>query len=170
MYYDHMESPVGRLLLASDDGGLRVISFPEGKGARRPEPGWQRDPARLLAVRRQLEDYFVGARTRFDLALAPDGTPFQRAVWRALEMIPYGATVSYGELAKSIDRPKASRAVGAANGSNPIAIVIPCHRVIGSDGRLTGFGGGLDTKAMLLAHERNQAPHAGTQGELTLQS
>ena len=170
MHYDHMESPVGRLLLAGDDSGLRLISFPAGKGARQPQPEWHRDPARLNGVRRQLDDYFSGTRTGFDLDLAPEGTPFQRAVWQALEMIPYGATVSYGELAKSINRPKASRAVGAANGGNPIPIVIPCHRVIGSDGRLTGFGGGLDTKAALLAHERNQSPDAHAQGELSLRS
>ena len=164
-----MESPVGQLLLASDDAGVRLISFPEGKGARGPEPGWLREPARLNHVRQQLDAYFEGVRTSFDLELAPEGTTFQRAVWQALEMIPYGATISYGELAKSIDRPRASRAVGAANGSNPIPIVIPCHRVIGSDGRLTGFGGGLETKATLLALERNQATCAGSQGELELE-
>lgn len=151
MYFDHMESPVGRLLLASDDAGVRVISFPKGKTAQQPEPDWVHKPAQLAPVRRQLEDYFDGTRTTFDLVLAPEGTPFQQAVWRILEAIPYGATLSYGDVARAISRPKASRAVGAANGANPIPIIIPCHRVIGGDGKLTGFGGGLDTKAALLA-------------------
>ena len=111
-------------------------------------------------MRQQLEAYFAGELQRFDLALAPDGTDFQQAVWQALTTIPYGATCSYGEIARQIGKPKASRAVGAANGQNPIPIIIPCHRVIGSTGKLTGFGGGLAAKEILLELEQRFAPFA----------
>ena len=154
MYYRHMDSPVGRLLLASDDAGLRLIAFPGDSTARTPDPGWRRDDGPFVDAVRQLDGYFAGALTAFDLPLAPQGTPFQLAVWQALRRIPYGETVSYGDLARAIGRPTAVRAVGAANGRNPLPIVIPCHRVIGANGDLTGFGGGLDTKAALLALER----------------
>ncbi|MGF1610829.1 MAG: methylated-DNA--[protein]-cysteine S-methyltransferase [Kiloniellales bacterium] len=154
MDYAHMDSPVGRLLLAGDDSGLRLISFPEGSRAQEPEPSWRHAPGRFERVIAQLRDYFAGKRTDFDLPLSPRGTPFQLAVWRALCDIPYGETISYGELARRIGRPSASRAVGAANGANPLPIVVPCHRVIGSSGKLTGFGGGLETKAALLALEQ----------------
>jgi len=165
-----MESPVGRLLLAGDAAGLKLIGFPGGSRARRPAADWRRDDGGFDEARRQLQAYFRGALTRFDLKLAPEGTPFQLAVWRALREIPYGETRSYGELARAIGRPSASRAVGAANGANPLPIVVPCHRVIGSSGSLTGFGGGLETKAALLALERRDrrrtAPDAGkTAGE-----
>jgi len=163
MDFSYMDSPVGRLLLAGDESGLKLISFPgEGK-TRRPREGWRRNPATFKEAVRQLEAYFAGELTEFDLKLAPEGTAFQRKVWRALRKIPYGETVSYGALAKAIERPRASRAVGAANGANPLPIVVPCHRVIGSTGKLTGFGGGIETKAALLELERRVA---SGQGEL----
>lgn len=163
MYYCHMESPVGPLLLAGEKDALQSISFPRGSRARSPEPGWRRDRGPFVAALEQLEAYFDGSLTDFDLALAPRGTPFQLSVWQQLRQIPYGTTISYGELARRIGRPSASRAVGAANGANPLSIVVPCHRVIGSSGKLTGFGGGLPTKAALLAHERQVAGTAGQQ-------
>ncbi len=165
--YAHMESPVGALLLARDDVGLRVISFPSGHKARAPEPGWQKtDIAEFDDTTSQLTAYFDGETTEFDLPLKPEGTPFQMAVWEALQDIPYGETISYGELAKRIGKPSASRAVGAANGANPLPIVIPCHRVIGADNSLTGFGGGVDIKAFLLEHEWAVKPPAGHQPKL----
>jgi methylated-DNA-[protein]-cysteine S-methyltransferase len=166
MYYSYMDSPVGRLLLAGDGSGLRLISFPGGRTKREALPAWREDAGPFAEAVRQLNAYFAGELTDFDLALAPLGTPFQLSVWRALQRIPYGETRSYGELARAIGRPKASRAVGAANGSNPLPIVIPCHRVIGSTGKLTGFGGGLDTKAALLALEGVPAAGAGAQTTL----
>ncbi|MCG8355872.1 MAG: methylated-DNA--[protein]-cysteine S-methyltransferase [Kiloniellales bacterium] len=156
MFYSHWDSPVGRLLLAGDEAGLRLIGFPSGKGSRKAEPDWQRDDTRFADVVRQLEAYFAGDLKRFDLELAPRGTAFQLSVWRALQEIPYGATTSYGALAKTLGRPKASRAVGTANGSNPLPIVVPCHRVIGSSGKLTGFGGGIEVKAALLDLEKGE--------------
>ena len=152
--YTHMESPVGRLLLAADDGGLTCIGFLRGRGARDPEPGWVADPGPFADVTHQLQAYFSGNLRRFDLALAPEGTLFQTTVWKELCNIPYGGTATYAEIASRIGKPRAVRAVGAANGRNPVPIVIPCHRVIGSDGRLTGYGGGLDVKETLLALER----------------
>jgi len=107
-------------------------------------------------VKRQLEEYFAGKRTTFDVSLAPEGAPFEREVWRALEEIPYGETVSYGEIARRVGQPTAARAVGTANGHNPIAVIVPCHRVIGADGSLTGYGGGLERKRLLLELERGQ--------------
>jgi len=149
-----MPSPVGPLRLAADDGGLRLIEFPD---PRHPVPAgddWRSgDNAVLAATRAQLAEYFAGARRTFDLPLAPRGTAFQRAVWHALATIAYGETISYRELAERIGQPSAMRAVGAANGRNPLPIVVPCHRVIGADGSLTGFGGGLPTKRFLLQLE-----------------
>ena len=167
MYYSHMDSPIGRLLLAGDEGGLRLISFPTGSRTRYVEPDWIENDAPFVETKRQLAAYFAGELTAFDLPLAPQGTPFQLSVWRALRRIPYGDTVSYGAIAQAIGRPSASRAVGAANGANPLPIVVPCHRVIGSTGKLTGFGGGLDTKARLLALERGDAD-SDAQGTLPL--
>ncbi len=155
-YYTYMQSPIGRLLLAGDEKGLRRISFPEGKGAVEPEADWVRDDDALRDVVRQLQAYFNGELREFDIPLQMDGTTFQRGVWRALQDIPYGETISYGELARRIGNPKGSRAVGLANGANPIPIVVPCHRVIGANGSLTGFGGGLRTKEMLLGLEKGQ--------------
>ena len=152
--YTYLETPIGRLLLAGDDSALRRISFPEGKHTMQPAPDWQPDAQPLRDVARQLQAYFTGELRAFDLPLKMEGTPFQRSVWRALQDIPYGETISYGELARRVGTPKGARAVGLANGSNPIPIVVPCHRVIGADGRLTGFGGGLKTKEMLLSLEK----------------
>lgn len=154
--YTQMESPVGPLLLAADDRGLREILFVNGRHHPKPDPEWIEDDALLKETMRQLRSYFAGKLEAFDLPLAPEGTPFQLDVWRRLCEIPYGQTTSYGELARRIGNPNASRAVGLANGSNPIPIIIPCHRVIGSNGKLTGYGGGLPIKEKLLALERRQ--------------
>jgi methylated-DNA-[protein]-cysteine S-methyltransferase len=155
-YFTQIESPLGPLLLAADGAGLRQIEFAKGKRTSQPAPSWREDPTQLSEPIRQLRAYFAGELEDFDLPLAPEGTPFQLGVWRRLSEIPYGQTISYGELARRIGNPKASRAVGLANGSNPIPIVIPCHRVIGSNGKLTGYGGGLPIKEKLLALERRQ--------------
>jgi methylated-DNA-[protein]-cysteine S-methyltransferase len=154
--FTQIESPLGPLLLAADEAGLREIRFVNGRHPTPPEPSWKEDRASLSKTIQQLQTYFAGELENFDLQLAPEGTPFQLEVWRRLCEIPYGQTISYGELAGRIGNPKASRAVGLANGSNPIPIVIPCHRVIGSNGKLTGYGGGLPIKEKLLALERRQ--------------
>lgn len=153
MYYCYLETPIGELLLAGDADGLTLIGFPKGSMRREPEPDWIFNEKPLGEARRQLREYFTGERREFDLSLKLSGTDFQVSVLRALREIPYGQTVSYGEIAKRIGRPRAVRAVGAANGRNPLPIVVPCHRVIGSTGDLTGFGGGLDTKEALLRLE-----------------
>ena len=157
MQYRTIESPVGSLLLAADDAGLRFLLFSRGRAAAKPEPGWETDRGLLKEPVKQLNAYFAGKLRAFDLPLAPQGTPFQTGVWHALCDIPYGETTSYGQLAKRIGNPKAVRAVGLANGSNPIAIIIPCHRVIGSNGSLVGYGGGFPVKQALLALERGQS-------------
>jgi methylated-DNA-[protein]-cysteine S-methyltransferase len=148
-----MESPVGKLLLAADNAGLRKVLF-----GGEPAAHWREEAAPLAETVRQLRAYFAGELHDFDLPLAPVGTPFQLRVWRELRNIPYGQTISYGELARRVGSPKGSRAVGLANGANPISIVVPCHRVIGSNGKLTGYGGGLPNKERLLALEREQHP------------
>jgi methylated-DNA-[protein]-cysteine S-methyltransferase len=156
MQYCYYASPVGRLLLAGDAEALRLIEFP---GRERALPlDWCEDERPLRNTAQQLDEYFAGRRRTFDLPLAPEGTSFQQAVWSALQAIPYGQTISYGDLARRIRKPRAIRAVGAANGRNPIPIVIPCHRVIGADGSLTGFGGGLGVKRRLLALEGTLLP------------
>ena len=154
--YTQIDSPVGPLLLVADDAGLRQIQFVNGRHRARPEPAWKEDRGPHRETIRQLRDYFAGELEEFDLPLAPEGTPFQLQVWKRLCDIQYGQTISYGELARRIGNPNASRAVGLANGSNPIPIVIPCHRVIGSNGKLTGYGGGLPIKEKLLALEQKQ--------------
>jgi methylated-DNA-[protein]-cysteine S-methyltransferase len=154
--YTYADSPVGPLLIAGDGERLHLISFPKGSRAHAPAGDWRRDDALFTEAVGQLRAYFAGALTRFDLPLRLAGTAFQNAVWSALRDIPYGETVSYGTLATRIGRPTACRAVGAANGANPLPIVLPCHRVIGADGSLTGFGGGIETKRALLDHERRQ--------------
>lgn len=159
--YTYVDSPIGALLVAGDATALRLISFPSGDRTQEPQPDWQHDPEAFREVARQLDDYFAGTRTTFELPLAPQGTAFQKAVWRALLDIPYGETTSYGALAARIGRPQASRAVGAANGANPLPVVVPCHRVIGADRSLTGFGGGLDIKRYLLAHEQRHTAAVG---------
>jgi len=154
--YATYHGPEGQLFVAVDDDG-RVLRLHFVDGALPIEDGWVRDDGALAAVTQQLDEYFAGDRIEFDLELAPRGTPFQLEVWDQLCRIPYGETISYGELAKRVDRPGAARAVGSANGQNPIAIVVPCHRVIGADGSLTGFGGGLPWKRCLLNLEHPQA-------------
>ena len=156
VYHRSIGSPVGDLLLAGDGRVLLRLGFLLGQPAE-PEDGWQPDTRGVLdVVCRELDAYFAGRLTRFATAVAPDGTPFQQRVWRALCDIPYGTTTSYGELARTIHAETAVRAVGAANGANPIAIVIPCHRVIGANGSLTGFGGGLPVKRALLDLEQGK--------------
>ncbi|SHI19220.1 methylated-DNA--[protein]-cysteine S-methyltransferase [Ferrimonas marina] len=157
MQYCEIPSPLGPILVAADDAGLRYLSFQAGAQPLTPQPQWQQDPARFTEVRAQLAAYFAGELSQFDLPLAPQGTEFQRQVWQALTEIPFGHTASYGDIAKAIGRPKAVRALGAANGRNPIALVIPCHRVIGADGSLTGYAGGLAIKQQLLTLEQGSA-------------
>ncbi len=152
-----IDSALGPLQLAAQDGALTMLwmsPLPDRGAAA----GEARDRAILAAAGEQLNAYFAADLTTFDLPLAPRGTPFQQRVWEALLEIPFGETTSYGALANHLQRPGAARAVGLANGSNPISIIIPCHRVIGSDGRLTGYGGGLDRKAWLLDHEAGRGP------------
>lgn len=151
--YTYLESPVGRLLLAGEDAALHYLSFPAGHKTFGPRPQWRRDDASFGAVTGQLAAYFAGKLQRFDVPLVLTGTEFQKRVWNTLLSIPFGETRSYGWLARAIGKPTASRAVGAANGANPIPVIIPCHRVIGSSGALTGFGGGIETKKFLLEHE-----------------
>ena len=153
MYYCYLATPIGELLLAGDDEALSLVGFPEGKLRYEPEPGWIPSEAPFAAARKQLTEYFAGRRRTFDLPLKLSGTEFQLRVLDELQRIPYGETTSYGDIAKRIGRPSAVRAVGAANGRNPIPIIVPCHRVIGSNGSLTGFGGGLGAKQTLLRLE-----------------
>ncbi len=153
MYYCYLSTPIGDLLLAGDQDALSLVGFPEGSMRHDPEPEWIYNELPLANARQQLTEYFSGERKDFDLSLSLHGTEFQLRVLEELKTIPYGETTSYGDIAKRIGRPKAVRAVGAANGRNPIPIIVPCHRVIGSSGHLTGFGGGLDTKTALLRLE-----------------
>jgi methylated-DNA-[protein]-cysteine S-methyltransferase len=153
--YRYLDTPVGRLLLARQGRSLRLINFQRDRDPR-PDARWHERADAFDDVVSQLIEYFAGRRQRFELPLAPEGTPFQQRVWRELQDIPYGVTISYGQLAARIGQPTASRAVGLANGSNPLAIVIPCHRVIGANGTLTGYGGGLPIKERLLALERGE--------------
>lgn len=160
VFYTYLDSPIGPLLLAGNGVALSRVGFPSGKGRVAPRDGWRRTDDAFVEARRQLDAYFVGDLRDFDLTLMPEGTPFQLSVWQALTSIPYGETISYGELALRLGRPGASRAVGAANGANPIPIIVPCHRVIGANGSLTGFGGGIETKRHLLALEARAGPQA----------
>ena len=165
MLYRYIDSPIGALLLAGDDAGLRVIGFPRGKGRVELEAHWSARPDCFADAELQLQEYFAGKRRVFDLRLAPSGTDFQLAVLAALQTIPHGETRSYLDIARQIGRPNAVRAVGAANGHNPLPIVIPCHRVIGHDGSLSGFGGGLEAKRFLLELEGTALP-GDAQGSL----
>ena len=153
IYYDRFDSPIGPLTVAADENGVRHILFAENRHDAKGREQWQRDPDAVAEPRRQLLEYLQGKRRRFDLILAPAGTDFQLDVWQMLAQIPFGATWSYKELAERLGKPTATRAVGAANGRNPLPIVLPCHRVIGNNGALTGFGGGLPTKVALLKLE-----------------
>lgn len=154
MYYTYAASPIGQLLLAGSADALQVIGFPHGDKARRADIGWERYDEPFKKTARQLNEYFSGDRQEFELDLAPEGTKFQVEVLEALRGIPYGETRTYRDIAVAVGRPKAVRAVGNANGRNPLPIVIPCHRVIGSDGSLTGFGGGIEAKRYLLELEQ----------------
>lgn len=161
MKYCYLDTPIGDLLLAGDEQGLSLVGFPQGAMRREPEPGWVLDESPFAKACGQLREYFAGQRKSFDLPLNLTGTEFQVRVLEELQRIPYGETVSYSDIAERIGRPTATRAVGAANGRNPIPIIVPCHRVIGRSGSLTGFGGGLETKAALL---RLEAENSGLLG------
>ncbi len=159
--YSLLDSPIGELLLTGDGEAVTGIWMQSHRSEWKRTTKLRRDDAALGAARMQLTEYFAGERSAFDLPLAPEGTSFQRKVWSALCEIPYGETISYGELARRIGQPTAARAVGLANGSNPLPIVVPCHRVIGADGSLTGFGGGIERKRWLLTHEKKFAKQTG---------
>ena len=162
MVYDYFDTGlIGTLTLVADDQGLRYIEFETARYPRDLSPEWRRDTAFFKTAKAQLKAYFSGKNDRFDLPLAPQGTPFQQRVWQTLRTIPYGSVVSYGWVAEHIGNPKAVRAVGGANARNPLPVVIPCHRVIGSNGTLTGFGGGLDVKARLIELEKNRLAKIG---------
>jgi methylated-DNA-[protein]-cysteine S-methyltransferase len=162
--YTRMSSPVGELLLVGDELWLRKVYMPNHRGGPSDASDWRRADQPFAAAREQLDEYFAGERRDFDLPLAPEGTPFQQRVWSALGEIPYGETRTYGEIAEQIGRPRAARAVGLANGRNPISIIVPCHRVIGSDRSLTGYGAGVERKRQLLeleAHGSGLARRSG---------
>jgi methylated-DNA-[protein]-cysteine S-methyltransferase len=150
--YARCPSPVGELILAASENALTAVYFPTSRGLPQVEPDSQANDV-LLRAQCQLSQYFARTRTTFDLPLDPGGSAFERRVWEALRRVPYGATVSYGELARRLGDVRATRAVGAANAKNPIPVIVPCHRVVGSRGELVGFGGGLDRKRWLLEHE-----------------
>lgn len=157
MIYDYYETGlIGTLTLAADERGLRHIDFATSRTPLRIQADWQRRPDLFVETKAQLASYFSGEREDFDLSLAPVGTAFQVAVWQALRKIPYGSVTTYRWVAEQVGNPQATRAVGAANGKNPLPIVIPCHRVIGSNGTLTGFGGGLEVKQRLIALEERR--------------
>jgi methylated-DNA-[protein]-cysteine S-methyltransferase len=164
-----MDSPLGSILIQGDGDFVTGLFMPNHKGLPDVEPSWQQANAPFTAVRAQLAEYFAGTRQQFDLPLKLGGTPFQQQVWQQLLRIPFGETLSYGELAGRVGKPSAARAVGHANGRNPISIIVPCHRVIGANGSLTGYGGGLDNKRWLLAWER-RAGGPGLAGEALAQT
>ncbi len=151
--YCYYQSLIGRLLLIGENGLLEELHFPNTAEKTVIGENWHQDEECFADVLQQLGEYFTGDRQRFEVKMNPKATDFQRKVWQELQQIPYGKTASYGEIAKRIDNPKACRAVGGANGKNPIPIIIPCHRIIGNDGSLTGFGGGLELKKKLLRLE-----------------
>lgn len=154
VFFRHIESPIGRLMIATEDAGIRAVEFPENRHPVKRDADWREGDHPLLdKAERQLGEYFASQRRDFDLPLAPRGTDFQLRVWQALRGIRFGQTWSYARLAQAIGNTSAMRAVGAANGRNPIPIIVPCHRVIGANGALTGFGGGLPTKEFLLRLE-----------------
>ena len=153
--YARLDSPLGPLLACASGGAITGLWFEEGRHAPAPGAGWRRAPQDpvLRQLAREIAEYFAGRRRTFDVAVAPAGTPFQQAVWRALRTVPYGATASYAAIAAAIDRPRAVRATGAANARNPVSILIPCHRIVGADGALTGYAGGIARKEWLLLLE-----------------
>lgn len=152
-----IDSPLGGLLIARDEVGLTHLYLPAGRHPRATQTAWTRDDTVFDDVRTQLSEYFAGTRMSFELPLNAAGSPFQQRVWAALVRIPWGETTSYGAIAAALGAPTASRAVGAANGQNPISIIVPCHRVVGANGSLTGYGGGLPAKRWLIAHEAQHA-------------
>jgi methylated-DNA-[protein]-cysteine S-methyltransferase len=166
LVYTELASPIGGLLLLGDGDRLVGLSMQDGRYPLRIDPAWRRDDEQLVEVRAQLDEYFAGERTAFDVPLGFEGSDFQLEVWHALCEIPYGTTTSYGALADGLGKPGAARAVGLANGQNPIAVIVPCHRVIGADGSLTGYGGGLERKRFLLALEGRTEPAAVAQPTL----
>jgi methylated-DNA-[protein]-cysteine S-methyltransferase len=153
--FDYYQSPLGRMMLVANDDGLAGVYFIGQKHYVRPGSGWRKDPDNesLGKAKKELEEYFAGKRKRFDLPLAPEGSDFQRAVWKAIAGVPFGETITYAELARRAGHPGSARAAGAATGRNPIGIIVPCHRIVGSDGTLTGYAGGLEKKKKLLALE-----------------
>ncbi|HEY8068886.1 MAG TPA: methylated-DNA--[protein]-cysteine S-methyltransferase [Burkholderiales bacterium] len=154
-YYDVFQGPQGQMLLVATEEGVSGVYFAGQKYFPEKDKQWKRAPehARLKQAKRELAEYFAGRRKRFDVALAPDGTPFQRAVWKAISSVGFGKTLTYAELAGKAGFPGSARAAGAATGRNPISIIVPCHRIVGSNGSLTGYAGGLDRKRALLALE-----------------
>lgn len=156
MLYTTIESPIGELLLLGDEQALHGLYMQNGRKAVTVAPDWKRSAQPFASVTEQLSEYFAAGRVTFDVPLLMHGTPFERRVWSALQEIPYGETVSYGEIARRIGQSQAARAVGLANGRNPIAVIVPCHRVVGANGTLTGYGGGLKRKRILLELETGQ--------------
>ncbi|MCQ1534133.1 methylated-DNA--[protein]-cysteine S-methyltransferase [Methanosarcina sp. KYL-1] len=156
MYYHIVESPIGPILLAGDEEGLKYVNIRKGKKKVEVPDSWEENKEFFRDVSRQLGAYFAGKLESFNVKLASEGTEFQKSVWKALREIPYGETRTYGQVAKSVGNPKASRAVGLANNRNPVAIIVPCHRVIGANGKLTGYASGLDVKEFLLRLEGNK--------------
>ena len=160
LLYTTLDSPIGELLLLGDGRSLCGLYMREGRRPIEIDRSWEPAPEAFEDASAQLAEYFAGRRTRFDVPLALAGTAFQRRVWRALRTIGYGETISYGELARRVGKPSAARAVGMANGCNPISVIVPCHRVIGADGTLTGYGGGIERKRLLLELELSRSARA----------
>jgi len=156
LLYTSLDSPIGELLLLGDGDALHGLYMQGGRKPKRIAPQWKRAAAPFTLVEAQLREYFAGERVTFEVPLVMAGSEFERQVWSALRGIPYGETVSYGEIAKRVGQPSAARAVGLANGRNPISVIVPCHRVIGANGSLTGYGGGLRRKRLLLELEQGQ--------------
>src|SRR5258708_6298593 len=154
IYYSYIDCPLGRMFVQGDGEFVTGLLMPQHKGWRGPDASWRQSDRSFTAVRAQLAEYFAGERQQFDVPLKLAGTPFQQRVWQELVRIPFGTTITYGQLAQRVGKPTASRAVGHANGRNLISIIVPCHRVIGGDGKLTGYAGGVDKKRWLLAWER----------------
>lgn len=159
-YYDFYESPYGRMLLVASDDGLAGVYFDSQKYHPQLASAWRHDAenARLRQAKQELAEYFAGERKRFEVALAPEGTPFQRRVWQAISTVEFGTMISYGELARRAGCPESPRAAGAATGRNPLTIIVPCHRIVGANGSLTGYAGGLERKRALLALESAGTP------------
>lgn len=158
IYFDYLESPIGDLLVVGDGEHVTRLYLPNHKRGVMPDDSWRRSKTPFEQAQQELAEYFAGERRTFEVPLRAAGTPFQQRVWQELVRIPFGVTISYAELARRVGQPNASRAVGNANGRNPISIIVPCHRVIGADGRLTGYAGGLDNKRWLLDWERGERP------------